>query len=81
MWQVIKTILLGLLDLFVLLLLIKWIFQTPSQFFKALWQSGKPSFMRLRINYKNDVPAGYEKILLVIAVLGFLVWGEQSLFY
>jgi hypothetical protein len=70
----------GLLDLFVLLLLIKWLFQTPTKFIKALWQVGRSPFFNLILkDRQNDPIAGY-KVGLMLIIVGLLVWGEQSLF-
>ena len=81
MWEVIKTIFFGLLDLFVLLVLIKWLFQTPRKFFKALWQAGRGSFLLTVLRDKNNDPLAGYKIFLTIMILAGLIWVEQTLFY
>jgi hypothetical protein len=81
MWAVIKTIFFGLLDLFVLLVLIKWLFQTPRKFFEALWQAGRGSFLSTVIRDKNNDPIAGYKIFLTIMIVAGLIWAEKSLFY
>ena len=69
----------GLLDLLVLLVLIKWLFQTPTKFIKALWRVGRNPFWNLALKDKqNDPIAGY-KVFITLVIVGLLVWGEQSL--
>lgn len=80
MWKIIKTVMFGLLDLFVLMALIKWLFTTPIAFLKALWQVGKPLYPT-----RTDDSATYNlnvfKVAFTLIVVGLLIWGEQSLFY
>ena len=81
MWTIVKTILFGLLDLLVVGVLIKWLFKTPTQFLKALWQAGKGSFLTtVTKDNTNDPLSGY-KIFLTFIILGLLLWGEQALFF
>jgi hypothetical protein len=63
------------------MILIKWLFKTPTQFFKSLWQAGKGSFLlTVTKDNTNDPLSGY-KIFLTFMAIGFLIWGEQALFY
>jgi len=79
--MVIKTILLGLVDLLVLAILIKWLFKTASEFFKCLWQAGKGTFFLTVAKDNTDDPLYAIKIAFTLIALLLLIWGEHSLFY
>lgn len=81
MWVVIKTIFFGLVDLFVLAVLIKWLFNTPMEFLKAFWQVGKPLYRVRRTDDDMTYNLNVYKIGFTFIVVGLLMWGEKSLFY
>jgi hypothetical protein len=81
MWTILKTILFGLLDLFLVGIIVRWLFKYSMQFFKALWQAGMGSFLTtITKDNTNDPISGY-KVFLVFIVLGMLLWGERTLFF
>jgi hypothetical protein len=81
--MVIKTVLFGLLDLIILLVMIRWIFQTPGEFFNALWRARKPpfgfgllAFRDKNGDRKRDIDVGGTLMILAI-----LIWAEKTFFY
>jgi hypothetical protein len=71
----------GLIDLFVVLVLIRWLFQTPGKFLRAFWQAGRFGMTPQFGKDKDYDPIAFYKVFLVLMVFGLLAWGEQSLFY
>lgn len=60
-WTILKTIMFGLLDLFVLMIIIKCLFKTPTQFVKSLSLAGKGSFLStVTKDNRNDPLSGYK---------------------
>jgi hypothetical protein len=80
--SIIKTIVFGLLDALVLLVLIKWLFQTPTKFFKALRRAGKPSFGpgATTLREKNGERSKNNEVAATLLILVLLIWAESSFF-
>jgi hypothetical protein len=81
MWSTIKTIIFGLLDLFVVVALVKWLFQTPARFFKAFWRVGRNPGFDLISKDKGHGELDAVKLFIIFIALAFLIYGEQSWFY
>lgn len=82
MWQIIKTIVLGLLDFVVLFFLIRLLFQTPAKFLKALWRAGQPTgFTFLRLRNRDGETDKTLEVSATIIVLCLLIWVENKLFF
>jgi len=82
MWSAIKTIFFGLLDMVVLLFLIRLLFRTPANFFKAFWRAGRPAgFTFLTLRNRDGEPSKNLEVYATIMALALLIWAEKSLCY